>query len=530
MTLLAVLVPTAHAQPLLPDLVADPPVGGNAPVVYDDGQGPRLLLRMDGFVHNRGPGPLEIRASQPVGGVMQTVRQRVYDSGGGFTDVASAHPPQLVYETNDDHDHWHLRHAMRYSLWSEDRTREVAPSEKVGFCLLDSEPIESSAPATYTEDDERFCRTGEPAAPSVYMGISPGWRDLYAYVLAFQWIDISDVTPGRYWLRADSDPDNVIAEADETNVGAYDAEESVVNGYRADPVQLGEVPALGAAEVTLAATRFDDVHLGSPGAPEFQIVTPPSGGTLDQPVGAWFAGPAVHYTPNPGFGGSDTFTFAARDASSPYPHHPAGAAVTLTVQGGSITPAPGVLGISNAPRTVYTRSRTQLVATGQSPGAGLTWATTAGRISQHGLFRAPRSRGVATISVRASDGARGAVSIRVRRRPHPRPAPSPRAPRTPRAGLSKLKLRRFHHRVVAVVASARTGRVRFSARKGATRFGGCSVKVRRGGVATCSVALPASMVRPPYASRPSQPRPGRISVRAVLRHGGAVISRRRARL
>ena len=39
-----------------------------------------LLLRFDGSIHNIGPGPLEIRGSQPVNGAMTVTGQRIYRS------------------------------------------------------------------------------------------------------------------------------------------------------------------------------------------------------------------------------------------------------------------------------------------------------------------------------------------------------------------------------------------------------------------------------------------------------------------
>jgi hypothetical protein len=521
-------VPTAGAVPLYPDLVADPPVGGNQPVVYSDAQGQRLLLRMDGFVHNRGPGPLEIDGSNPSGGVMTRVTQRVDDSSGGFTDIAHFPAPSLMYETNDGHKHWHLAHAMRYSLWSTDRTMEVAPSQKVGFCLVDIERVEApeSDAAAYTIDADNFCQSNNPNARNVFMGVSPGWRDVYSYVLAFQWIDISDVAPGRYWLRADADPDGVIAETDEVNPGAYDAEASVVNGYLTNPVAAGEVAALGPSAITLTATRFDDVHLGSPGPLEFQIVTPPAGGTLDQPTGTWFSGPEVHYTPNLGFSGADSFTVAAHDASSPFPRNPRSAAVTLSVQSPRLAPASaGVLGISGAPESVYTSSQTQLHASGPGAEQALTWSvdgvvggsTAAGTISASGLYRAPASpppAGSVVIAARSATGAAGQVTIRVVTPPVKRPAPTVKAPAVPKRGLSQIRLGHHGRSLVAVVSSGQTGRVRFTAASNGKRFGSCSMIVARGGAATCK--LPIAHAMSPHTRVCRIPRTAKHTVHGIL--------------
>ncbi|HEX8158621.1 MAG TPA: lysyl oxidase family protein [Solirubrobacteraceae bacterium] len=537
---------TPAAAALLPDLVADPPVGGNQPIVYTDAQGPRLLLRMDGFVHNRGPGPLDIRGSNPSGGVMTTVRQRVYDaanSSGTFADMPHVPAPVLTYETNDDHMHWHLAHAMRYSLWSDDRTVEVAPSQKVGFCLMDMQRVEAprTAAPVYTQAAHNFCQEGKPSASRVWMGVSPGWRDIYSYVLAFQWIDISEVAPGRYWLYAEPDPDRVIAETNEVNAGAYDAEASVVNGYLANPVQAGEVAALGTT-ITLSATKFDDVHLGSTGSLEFQIVTPPAGGTLDQPTGTWFSASQVRYTPKLGFAGADSFTFAARDASSAFPRNPRSAAVSLTVQSARVTPSSvGVLGIWGAPQSVYTSSKTQLHAVGPGVEQSVAWSVdgvaggsaSAGTISAAGLYQAPASpppAGGVVLGARSATGATGQAPVKVVPAPDRRPAPMVKAPRVPRRGLSALRVG-FHERsLVAVVSSAQTGRVRFTATSKGKRVGFCSMVVAKRGAATCKMQIPdtiAPLTRMCQVPRKLGPTVAGVIVTATMARRGKVVATRR---
>jgi Lysyl oxidase/Bacterial Ig domain len=555
--------PAAVAAPLLPDVVSDPPVGDGAPDVEADAQGSRLLLRLDGFVHNRGPGPLEIRGSNPSDRVMGTVRQRVYDDSGGYEDVAHAPAPALVYETNDDHAHWHLLHAMRYSLWSHDRSVEVAPVQKVGFCLLDSERIEAPAHArrVYTEAAHDFCRWRAPAAARVFMGVSPGWRDVYGSGLAFQWVDVSDVAPGPYWLRADADPDGVIAETDEVNPSAYDSKASIINGYRADPVAAGTVPALGPTPIALAATKFDDVHSGSPGPREFQIVTPPAGGTLDRPTGTWFSGAQVRYTPKPGFSGADSFTVAARDASTPFPRSPPSAAVTLTVQGaaqgpvqaqplggsggGTVQVQPlggsdgGVLGISGARRSVYTSSTTQLHASGPGVAQGVTWsvqagASRAGTISAGGVYRAPASvpsGGRVAISARSATGASGRVTIRVAAAPRRRSAPTVEAPPVPKRGLSKIRLGRHNRSLIAAVSSAHSGRVRFAMKRNGRRFGSCSMVVRKRGSATCTARIPSAVSRLNLVClipRTVDLKLRGVTVTATLTRHGRIVATRRA--
>jgi hypothetical protein len=136
--------PAAHAvSDLLPDLVADPPTSPRPLEVTRLGDGrDHLLLRFDGAIHNIGAGPLEIRGSKPVNGAMSVTGQRIYRTDSSFSDDNSRHPP-IHFENSDGHRHWHLKGAARYSLWDEAGRAQAAPASKVGFCLLDSERIDS---------------------------------------------------------------------------------------------------------------------------------------------------------------------------------------------------------------------------------------------------------------------------------------------------------------------------------------------------------------------------------------------------
>ena len=64
-----------------------------------------------------------------------------------------------------------------------------------------------------------FCAAGDPAATALQMGTSEGWRDVYSFILPLQWIDVTNVVPGNYYLAARPDPNNRIQETDESNNG-----------------------------------------------------------------------------------------------------------------------------------------------------------------------------------------------------------------------------------------------------------------------------------------------------------------------
>ena len=99
-------------------------------------------------------------------------------------------------------------------------------------------------------------RTGARTA----LVITEGFRDVYESDLTYQWIDISNVQPGRYALAGRVDPRNVILERDEGNNGyAFRDEPVVVAGHLAQPVSARQTG--GPVTVTLQAQTF-----GSPGA------------------------------------------------------------------------------------------------------------------------------------------------------------------------------------------------------------------------------------------------------------------------
>jgi hypothetical protein len=317
------------AADLLPDLVAESPGNAQTPnvMVLADGRA-HLVLRFNGAIHNIGAGPVEIGGSGPVSGNMTTTWQRIYGQAAppGYHDDTSRHPP-LHYENTDGHDHWHLTAAARWSMWNAAGSAEVAPAQKVGFCLEDGEHVDSFGPATPSYDAAtqiHRCREGEPTVSEVFEGISSGWQDVYGANVYFQWIDITDVAPANYKLAGQMDPNNFIIESNESNNGPKLASDTVaVPGYVATNVSAS---VTGKHAITLATQKY-----GSPGTRQFKIQSAPTHGTLSAAVGTAFTGPQVTYTPNPGFLGSDSFRFSAFDSTSAFPLTPAVATASVKV-------------------------------------------------------------------------------------------------------------------------------------------------------------------------------------------------------
>ncbi len=310
---------------LLPHLVADPPMRA-----YLSSESGRLLLRFDGYVHNAGPGPLEVTGQRSSVTVPMVPHQRIYRSDGSTYEVVMP-GAQMVYASADGHHHWHLQFIVAYSLWNHQRTREVAPAMKVGFCLADHAHVDPSlgpAAPVYSDDHGRdFCQKYNPDALSVWEGVSAGWRDLYERSLTFQWIDVSDVVPGVYWLREDADPNHIVRDAHpHDRKPAYAASATVIPGYTASPMELGSSAPGRPVTVILDARRY-----GPTGDVQYRIVTPPRHGHLDVQTGGMLGHATVVYRPDPGYRGPDSFIYIAKDSASRYPYDPVRAAVNLNV-------------------------------------------------------------------------------------------------------------------------------------------------------------------------------------------------------
>ncbi len=306
----AVGAPTGDAQSagaLLPDLISDPPRPSffnelNTP----DGQ-TRLVITFDGYVHNIGEGALDL-----VGNPQETngMRQRVLN-GDAWEDVGT---PTVKFETDDGHNHFHLMETIEYVLWNELQGTQTAIGSKVGFCLVDSEQLEPGYDQAYSEELDNFCQQNNPEATSLRMGITTGWRDVYDATTTLQWVDVSNVAPGRYWIGAITDPNNEILESNEDNNDLIFSDHTMsVPGF-SPRSQLPIAVADNVVEFTLTSS----VH-GSVTRPVYVIEQGPASGVLDVPIGSDLGSATVRYFPEPGFVGSDQIVFSVHDAASPYP-------------------------------------------------------------------------------------------------------------------------------------------------------------------------------------------------------------------
>src|SRR5207248_8931290 len=113
------------------------------------------------------------------------------------------------------------------------------PAQKVGFCLEDSQHVETSkGPSSPVYADNvapfrAFCKQYHPDATSLFEGISPGWRDVYNRELAFQWVDVSEVLPGEYWLREEVNTLGYVNETGGANTPSYATSPTIIPGFDA---------------------------------------------------------------------------------------------------------------------------------------------------------------------------------------------------------------------------------------------------------------------------------------------------------
>lgn len=107
-----------------------------------------------------------------------------------------------LFTYSDCHRHFHFNGYAQYRLLDGDGNL-IAPGHKQAFCLLDYEPLEgTTTEARYSCD---------------YQGIQAGWSDIYDASLACQWVDVTGVPAGEYFLEASVNFDSLIPESSMDN-------------------------------------------------------------------------------------------------------------------------------------------------------------------------------------------------------------------------------------------------------------------------------------------------------------------------
>jgi Lysyl oxidase/Bacterial Ig domain len=394
---------------------------------------------------------------------------------------------EMFYVSADGHHHWHLQRVAKYSLWNATKTAEVAPAEKVGFCLEDSEHVEAKGPTYPVYADSSppyrdFCQQYRPNATFVFEGISPGWRDRYTSNLGFQWVDISDVLPGEYWLREDVNPTGAIKEEGGGKKSEYATKPTIVPGFDALPQSTGTQAGVPLT-ITVSAKAWEDKE-----TPNYAIVSPPQHGTLEPVSGTERA----IYRPEAGYTGPDSFTFSASDPTSEFPRNPAVATVSINV---GAAPTPSVA-ISGAPAEMIAGTSVQLSALVTNDSPGVTWSASAGSITPGGLYTAPSeppAGGTIAVAARSTKGAQDQATITILPVPPPQAAPAATVPSTlPSSrppGVYRPEAILIGRRLIMTTRVGEAGRLRLSAYLGRRLLGTCVTKTPANRSFTCRLTL-----------------------------------------
>jgi hypothetical protein len=208
---LLIMAPPHVPHLLLPDLVVWPSEAHGYLYDYELDRttiAGRTLLRFTTTIANIGAGPLEMRGGAVTADGSQLVYQRIYRTDGSFEDRLAG---SFVYHAG--HGHIHVEDFSQYNLRAVTAGGGVgalvASGHKVSFALMDLAvydlTLPGAAPRAHYRDDGQI------------QGISAGWADVYRRQLPDQWIDITGLPSGTYWLEVLADPLGNIREVSENN-------------------------------------------------------------------------------------------------------------------------------------------------------------------------------------------------------------------------------------------------------------------------------------------------------------------------
>lgn len=195
---------------LLPDLLAIPATDFQIEEVESDGNTKRLLRFSQAF-GNIGRGALQVRRGQSArycrGKNRAIAYQDIFLRDGSKRSI----PLKECMIYHPVHKHWHVANIARYDLCEVDTETGgigavVSSSDKISFCLIDEIPLDRSQ---YRGPRYRKYYT---SCHTRISGIRPGWADEYDYKVYGQWVDITDLEDGVYYLRTTVNPKKLLRE------------------------------------------------------------------------------------------------------------------------------------------------------------------------------------------------------------------------------------------------------------------------------------------------------------------------------
>lgn len=198
----------------------------------------RFVCGVDTFVVND-PSAAQQFACPNGGTAKQLTTQRIFHKNGStMTSTEHVMPQGMTYHPTHGHTHydqWGI-FSLRMQETGVSDPRQwpiVGQGYKLGFCLMDYHSCNASAANHHCKDNNTVYNSGTtlygPNFPNlglggsygcsmIRQGISSGYTDVYSEYLDGMWVDIPTGTcNGAYWIVMESDPLNVVVEANDDN-------------------------------------------------------------------------------------------------------------------------------------------------------------------------------------------------------------------------------------------------------------------------------------------------------------------------
>lgn len=257
--------------------------------------------------------------------------------------------PNFICAPADGHGHGHYQNFAAYELLDETAQNVVAVGHKQGFCLRDTS-----------------CTFGSPTYDCTFQGLTAGCSDLYWASLGCQYIDITNVPGGNYFVRMTADPLNLVEEADETN-NAHMVPVTIPDRGNVRPVaQPDSATTPEDTPITIDVLSNDSDPDGFLDPASVNVAVGASNGSTSVSSSDGM----ITYTPNPSFSGGDAFTYEVSDNEGSTD----AAVVTITVGTSSepqIPPGGGV--VAGFTSGTSSHSGTCASASGRAPEQVFTW-------------------------------------------------------------------------------------------------------------------------------------------------------------
>jgi hypothetical protein len=265
--------------------------------------GSTRCLRFDNDVRNYGEGPLTLEFNYTPGALATALAGKVDVPTSSCQmqqellkpDATATFVPAGPCVFHTQHMHFHYQNFGRYQMFAvpadgnpraipvpggRPSTPPVTVARKVGFCTIDVDnytfglPAGMQRPRTFSFPTcnvpngyvQPGAAAGTPSAQYAagvpeWMGISPGWGDIYTWDLPAQYLDISHVADGRYEVVSTSNPDGGItasSRAQETGITCIDLKSNsdgsaTVKVVKEFPSQANDAP-LPSCQVQAAST------------------------------------------------------------------------------------------------------------------------------------------------------------------------------------------------------------------------------------------------------------------------------------